>query len=243
MSLMYYIKKHWILNTHALLWILVGSAVTVGWGWAFSNALTSLVSSHFQGFIIWMSILIGIFLIWCLQIYMQSKTLQIAIQAMNSSIRKDVTERIANYSYEDFTKHTEGTYVSWLTNDITTINHYGFHTLAVVASQLFTILFSISAIVYFHYSLIITLSGLVGLVLFTPRLFSDELNEKMNHMTQEDERFTTQIGDVMSGYSTLFVMNIRKYIVTNIFEGSTKLAKKKIAYSKSAGRMSASTNG
>lgn len=210
---------------------------------ASANALTALVELNFNTFLLWMSTLGVILLIWCIQIYMQTRTLHEAVQAMNISIREDITSHISNYSYDDFERNSEGTYVSWLTNDITTINEYGFGTLTVILSQLFTILFSVTAIFHFHYSIIVTVSGLVIVVLGTPKIFSKKLNIAMNKVTEENEKLTTQIGDVMNGYSSLFMMNLREFIVYKIREGSLSFAEKKVSYAKLSGLMSASTNG
>lgn len=208
-----------------------------------ANALTALVELNLEVFFMWMLGMGGVLLLWCIQIYMQSKTFTQAVQEMNISMREDITKRISRYSYENFEKNAEGSYVSWLTNDINTINSYGFHTLSVVVTQIFTILFSVSAIVYFHYSILFTVSGLVLLVLGTPRIFSRKLNEAMGEVTKTNENVTTQIGDVMNGYSSLFMMNLRTFIVSKTKEVSGELAEKKVDYGKKAGLMSASTNG
>ena len=242
-SLKKYLKEHWQKNGIVLFWIIVGSAVTVGWGWVSANALTALVELDFQSFIQWMLIMLGVFLVWCLQIYMQTVSYSKALEAMNISMREDITNRIAHYTYSDYEKHSEGTYVSWLTNDITTINYYGFGTLSMIVTQLFTVLFSIVAIINFHYSLLITISILALIVLNTPKLFSKRMNERMTEMTQGDEQMTTKMGDVMNGYSSLFMMNLRQFIVSKARGASEELASKKIAYAKVSGLMSASTNG
>ena len=64
-----YIVSDIELNLKVLLWIVIGSACTVGWGLVSANALTALVELDFRSFLLWIFLMVLIVLVWCLQIF------------------------------------------------------------------------------------------------------------------------------------------------------------------------------
>lgn len=184
-----------------------------------------------------------IVLVWCLQIYMESRLYSKSVQIMNTQIRDDISIIVSQLEYEDFHRQSEGTYVSWLTNDVEMINHYGFGNLNMIVRQITTILFSIAAIIHFHYSLIITIVALVLVMLATPRFFSERMNNKLGEVTTANEKMVTILQDTYNGFNAYYMINGSEFIINKTNLASLLISKKKLNYAKIYGEMSSSTNG
>lgn len=238
----YIVQSIW-LNLKLLFWIVIGAACTVGWGLISANALTALVDLNFESFMLWIFAMVLIVIVWCLQIYMESRLHSKAVQTMNIEIRNDISNRVSQLEYEEFHKKSEGTYVSWLTNDITMINQYGFGNLSMIVRQITTILFSIAAIIHFHYSLILTITILVIFMLLAPKMFSERMNKKINEVTQANEKIVTILQDTLNGFNAYYMLNKNDYIINKTDQSSHLLSEKKQNYAKIYGKMSSLTNG
>lgn len=238
----YIIQSIW-LNLNVLFWIVVGAVCTVGWGLVSANALTALVELNFESFILWILIMVIIVIVWCIQIYMESTLYTKAVQTMDLEIRNDISRAVSHLEYKDFHQKSEGTYVSWLTNDISMINQYGFGNLSMIVRQITTILFSIAAIIHFHYSLIITITILVVFMLLAPQIFSERMNKSISEVTQSNEKIITLLQDTFNGFNAYYMLNGNDYIVSKANQSSQLISQKKQNYAKIYGKMSSTTNG
>lgn len=238
-----YIVSDIELNIKVLLWIVIGSACTVGWGLVSANALTALVELDFRSFLLWIFLMVLIVLVWCLQIYMESTLYSKTVQNMNTQIREDISNIVSQLEYEDFHRQSEGSYVSWLTNDIEMINHYGFGNLNMIVRQISTIIFSVAAILHFHYSLIITIALLVLVMIIAPRFFSDQMNNKIGEVTKASEKIVTILQDTYNGFNAYYMLSSNDFIINKTNQASQLISKKKQSYAKTYGKMSSTTNG
>lgn len=118
-------------------------------------------------------------------------------------------------------------YVSWLTNDTNTINEYGFECLELAITQAITIVMSITVIVSFHYSLIVTILILLVIMYFVPKLFSKVMNQTSLGVSKAAETATKKISDFFAGFDDLLVMNLKNHIVEAINQSSSILKKAK----------------
>lgn len=230
-------------NLHVLVWITLGSICLTVWGLSVANALTALVNLEIKQFIFWIVMMGGIFLLWVLQVFMEARQTSVAVQAMNIEMRKDISQIISQYNYEQFHQKEEGTYVSWLVNDIATINEYGFRNLSMIISQCLNIIFSSIALLGFHYSLNISVFILAIFMIIIPRTFKRKMDHQLLKVTNANEKITTNFSDIINGFDTVFPMNLTRYIVDKTNEQSKNLAKEKVKFSTIAGAMSATTNG
>lgn len=57
-------------------------------------------------------------------------------QQIDLLIRQDVAQKLSQSDYQSFHQQTTATYVSWLTNDINTINDFGVDDLMMIVQQL-----------------------------------------------------------------------------------------------------------
>ncbi|GGE00420.1 ABC transporter ATP-binding protein [Jeotgalicoccus aerolatus] len=223
--------------------IILGSLCLTLWGLSSANALTALADYNIKGFFKWILIMGVIFLFWVAQIYLETWQFSATVQQMNIEMRKDISKNVSDLDYETFFKNESGTYVSWMINDVGTINEYGYANLSMVTSQVFNIMFSSIALLSFHYTLNISVILLAVIMLIVPNLFKRRLNNQMLSVTSVNEKMTTKLTDLMNGFSTILSLNLKDYIINNTVRESQKVAKEKVAYAKYSGVMSATTNG
>lgn len=164
-------------------------------------------------------------ILWSAEIFMHKRCFTIAMQKMDADIRKDITIYLVDSGYTTFHKNNPSVYVSWLTNDINTINEYGFECLEMAIAQAITIVMSIATIISFHYSLIITILVLFVIMYFVPKLFSKVMNRASLKASKAAETATRKISDFLAGFDDLLVMNLKKHIVEAINQSSSILKK------------------
>lgn len=242
MPLAKYIRRAWKENLIVLFWVVIGSSCTTLYGLSTANILTSAVAFKFRAVIIWVVVLLLTSVIWSLQIYFEAVTLTKSTQKMDTLIRQDITSSLLNRSVSAFHEKSSSVYVSWLTNDISTINEFGFGNLEMALSQFLTILMSIGAMLSFHYSMIITIIVLSALMLLAPKIFTAKMNQASLKATQAAERATSKMSDFLLGFDELVMINRPHLIHREITKASQDLADKRVKFAKASATMSASSN-
>ncbi|MGX7108273.1 ATP-binding cassette domain-containing protein [Facklamia miroungae] len=243
MKLKNYIIRNISLSIQVLALIILGQICMVFWGFSISNLITYISSKNTDLFFTWLIFMIIDLVIWMVQIYISKIKYHKLIQKINIQIRQDIATKLFRSSYQNFYKKDEGTYVSWLTNDITIINEYGFGILYLIISQISGIVFSFIATVYFDASLIITMLVLSFIVLYVPSILKNKMQKRMKDVSIANESLTNNITDVLQGYDSLKMMNLEKYMVNRINLFSQNLANKQIAYATITGKLMSLTNG
>lgn len=243
LSLRKYLRKSWKANLLMVLIIILGSLCLTFWGLSSANALTALADQNLRGFFKWILIMGIIFSLWIAQIFLETWQFSATVQKMNIEMRKDISGNVSNLDYESFFENESGTYVSWMINDVGTINEYGYANLSMIISQVFNILFSSIALLSFHYTLNISVIVLAVVMLVVPNIFKRKLNKQLLNVTSANENMTTKLTDLMNGFSTILSLNLKDYIIGNTVKESQKVAKEKVAFAKYSGIMSATTNG
>lgn len=243
MNIFSIIKSEWKKNLIHMSVILLGSLATTGFGLASSNLLTAVSEKNINMSKTWIIIMLISSVIWSLQIFLEAISERRTIEAMNFNIRSEISEKIMSLSYADFHENEETDYVSWLINDISTIDGYGFGNLYMIIYQIFTILLGAYILLDFHFSIIVTILLLSVLMFIVPRFFTKKLNEQMLTVTESNERLTTSYSDVLNGYDALSVLDRKKYFQNAIELGSNNVALEKYKYAKIAGGLSSSSNG
>src|SRR5699024_8250623 len=142
-------------------------------------------------------------------------------------IREDITVRMEQTSYNNFHQKSEGTYASWLSSDIHTIENQTYERMYDVAAGIIGTFTSVVALFFFHWLLVIWSFVIAGITLLLQRLYQKKMNKAALFITQENERFLTKTNDVLGGFDTLFSYNMLKKMTLDIKEASTKLAKAK----------------
>lgn len=210
MNIFSIIKSEWKKNLIHMSVILLGSLATTGFGLASSNLLTAVSEKNINMSKTWIIIMLISSFIWSLQIFLEAISERRTIEAMNFNIRSEISEKIMSLSYADFHVNEETYYVSWLINDISTIDQFGFGNLYMIVYQIFTILLGAYILIDFHFSIIVTILLLSVLMFIVPRFFTKKLNEQMLAVTESNEKLTTSYSDVLNGYDALSVLDRKK---------------------------------
>lgn len=242
-SLMKYIKREWKKNSYVLLTIIVGQACLVLWGVSIANLVTALAKLEIETAKLLSVQLLVIFMVWMFQLFFERKLLTDAVQSMDCRIREDIAQELVTTDYLSFNENEQGVYLSWLTNDIMTINQHGFNNLEMMINQAVGIALSVSAIVYFHYSIIVVIVLLFIAMVLVPKKFSTKMTSSMEIMTKVSDEVTSTFTDVLHGFNDLSSMNLGDYFKDKILFGSYRLKKVKVQYAVDSGKMISATNG
>jgi ABC-type multidrug transport system fused ATPase/permease subunit len=220
-----YIKRFWKDNFLVGL-LLLGSAISQTIASVLNaTALNALIAFDFERFFVTALQMFIAYLFFLLFTYLQVVKGNQTIQKMLTSIRGDITSRIEETSYNHFHEKEVGTYASWLSNDMNTIQTSTYQRIYEVASGIIGTITSVIALFFFHWSLVIWSFIVAGITLLLPRIYQTKLNEASLKTTQEEEKFLNKANDVLGGFDTLFSYNLLKKISIDIIEASKRLAK------------------
>lgn len=153
-------------------------------------------------------------------------------QKIASDIRVDITKRLSVTSYENFMSKNEGTYVSWLNNDLQQIEEKGIKQYYIFWSCLFQVSLSAIALITYHYSLIFLIVILMGLLMKFPVLFEKRMNVATMKLSEANETFLSRIQDTISGYSVLFGYDKTRQMFPLIQGASKDLGNQKVSFTK-----------
>ncbi|WP_261805564.1 ATP-binding cassette domain-containing protein [Lapidilactobacillus luobeiensis] len=242
MSLWKCIKRQRRLSLITLFWQIVGAGCTTMYGLGSANIVTNIVKLNLRAVILWLVVLELTNIVWGWQIVANETSMERWVQAMDQDIRQQIVVNLSRLPYADYHQQDQATYLSWVTNDINTINDYGFETLALVVSQGLTIVMSIGAIIQFHYSLIITIALLLAVMLTAPRVFTKKMNAAALKSSHSAEQLTKSFTDLFGGFDELMQLNRQKAAVKFTKGATTNFATSKIAQARTSGRMMGASN-
>ena len=243
MNFLYYLKKKWKLTSIIILLNILEQFCVVFWGFSTAKLITNISNKDIDGFKIWLVLMIVDITIWIFEIYFMKIYYQKWVQESNIEIRKDVTRRLINTGYEEYANKEAGAYISWLTNDISIINDYGFDVLNYVIGQVVSIIFSAIATIYFNYSILFTMLILAVFVINAPKIFKKKVQTEMENVSIENEKLTNDLTDIFNGYEDLKFLNLEKYMLNRVNYSSRRLARQKYIYADITGKMSSTVNG
>ena len=121
-----YILKYKLLNLIHIILIGFSSAFLVGASVTLSIMLNKLVESDFKGFLIWLGIEFGVYLLFLADTYLIRVNQTKLIQKMTLSLRDDYINSLTRKSFSEFKNKTVGEHLSILNNDIKIIEESGF---------------------------------------------------------------------------------------------------------------------
>lgn len=220
----YYIKKFWKENlVVAVILFLAGLCQTVV-SVQVASALDALIAFDFQTFVRIIGLVIVLFSIQFIFVRMQIIKISQVKQKMATAIREDITSRIENTTYNEFHERKVGTYVSWLSNDLSTIESVGFDQFYSLLSGSIATVTSIGALFFFHWSLVLWTFVAGGLTIYLPKIFEKQMAEASLNTTQENEHFISRVSEFLGGFDTLFSYSLLNRITENTKQASLELA-------------------
>jgi len=222
--MLYYIRKFWkdnLLVTGIL--FLVGLCQTIV-SVQVATALDTLIAFDFQGFLNVVLIILALFGLQFIFVRLQIIKISQVKQKMATAIRTDITKRIEGASYSEFHKRQVGTYASWLSNDLSSIETVGFDNFYTMLSGMIATFTSIIALFFFHWSLVVwaLISG--AMTIFLPKIFDKQMADASLATTRENEQFLSRVSEALAGFDTLFSYRLLENITTDTKDASLKLA-------------------
>lgn len=219
-----YIKQFWKENALVtFILFLVGLCQTIV-SILVATALDHLIAFDFQGFLNTVLIVLSLFGIQLIFVRLQIIKISQVKQKMATAIRKDITERIEHTSYSEFHTRQIGTYASWLSNDLTTIETVGFDNFYTILSGMIATVTSIIALFFFHWSLVVWAIIAGALTVFLPKIFEKQMADASLFTTQENEHFLSKVSEVLGGFDTLFSYSLLENITNDTKDASLQLA-------------------
>ena len=232
-----YIKRFWKDNL-IVGFLLFGSAGSQALASIVNaQALNALIELDFKGFVEAALLMFLAFMLLLVFVYFQIVKQTQTIQKMVTAIREDITFRIEETSYNGFHKKQVGTYISWLSNDMYTLEGQGFESLYLVASGVISTITSIIALLFFHWSIVVWSLIATGITLLLPKMVEKKMGEAQLFTTQENERFLSKANDVLGGFDTLFSYNLLNKITDSVKDASTALADAKTKQAQVIGKV------
>jgi len=145
------------------------------------------------------------------------------IQSMNCTLRSEITRKLTNLNYLQYNENSVGKYVSWLNNDIKSIDEQGLQSLFIVIEGIFGTSFALVALCRYHWSLAVLSLFMTVLIISIPKLFSKRLENANQRQSDENENFVSVTEDSLSVFNELFALRSLTQIVDKIMSASDKL--------------------
>ena len=101
-----------------------------------------------------------------------------------------------------------------------TIDNHGLTYVGYILQASWQILASAVVLVTYNPTLILTTAVLAVLLLTVPLIYRKKLSAAAAKLSQQNERLTNQITDVLEGFNTLFMANRRNLLVRRIWQAS-----------------------
>ena len=189
-----------------------------------ASSLNALVDLNFTLFFETLLANAVIFMIYLFFSYILINKKSQTKQKMATAIRTDVTKRMEQTSYSNFHTKPVGTYASWLSNDLNTIETVAFDQFYTVLGGMISAVSSIIAMFIFHWSIVLLTLAVTIVTILLPMLYQKVLSLVSLLVTEESERFLSKVTDTLNGFDTFFSFNLLEKITKDMEEASLKLA-------------------
>ena len=223
----YYIREFWKENTIVTLILFFTGLCQTIVSVLVASALDALIEFDFPGFTKVIGIVLILFGVQFIFLRLQIIKISQVKQKMATAIRRDITERIEKTSYNEFHNRQVGTYASWLSNDLATIETTGFDQFYALLSGMIATTTSIIALFFFHWSLVVWSLIAGSLTIYLPKIFEKKMAKASLRTTEENERFLSKVSEMLAGYDTLFSYGLLKRVTTHTEGASLQLANAK----------------
>lgn len=219
-----YLKRFWKDNLILTLILLITGLCQTLVSVLVATILDALVANDVQLFLQTIAQVIGLFTIYFIFTRIQIVKISETKQKMATAIRTDITKQIEKASYNEFHTRQVGTYTSWLSNDLATIETDGFDNFYFILEGVIASMASIIALFYFHWSLVLWAIFAGALTIWLPKLLEKQMAQASLFTTQENERFLANVTEILAGFDTLFSYSLLHRITESTHLASQKLA-------------------
>lgn len=227
------LQSRWVLI--AVVVTLIQSIARVSEALIGTYALNSLVQGKMKKFIFFILLQLVAWIITAIFVYLMYKYQEVAAQKMSQSLRIDISQKIAQQSYENFHKKDTGDYVSWLSNDVNIIEDAAFKSIFSFFTIISDSIISILALLAFHWSIVIVSIFLSFLSVLAIKVTQKKLKEQNLEISNANERLIAVITDLLRGFDTLLAFNLPKKIVEATKKQGDQLLEKQVNFAQTKG--------
>lgn len=226
-----YIWKYKLENIWAILLIAISSILITFTSMIHMYALNDLIQGNVQTFIYWYIFDLFLWGVYLFISYISSVYQEKLIQKMLVEIRLDILSAIKNKEYSEYKKESNGTYISWLNNDMKTIDQIGFKSFYSLINALGITATSLIMLLTLDYRIMVATLILTMVIIYTPKFFHKKLQSALSKLTKENEKFTSTLEDVFQGYETLYFSRSLNYLLNKIKKSSLSIGEENVTYS------------
>lgn len=230
--LKYFLKKYRVQNFIILFATFIICLIQIISAVIHTFSTDALIKGNVRLFIVWNMISLSLWGILFVLNYYTSAYEEKIVQNISIDIREYITQKIINTDYQNVTQYQDGTYTSWLNNDLQQIQDNGLHQYYEFWSNIFSVFLSVIALINYHYSLVLLTFLLMGVMMKFPSLFEKKMNTATHNLSKENELFISRVQDTIAGYDILFSFNNLPYLKDRLKQASVMLKKEKINYVK-----------
>ncbi len=228
-----YLKIYWKQNLILTLIITFGACSQILAGVMNARAFNALISLDLEDFLQSMLIIFSLLSFYIISLLIRIPYEAKVIQMMSIKTREDITKSFEKMTYQNYHNYKAGTFVSWLTNDISTIEQNGYTNLYGLLTLIIEMVLAAIALMFFHWSIILFSIVISVVTIFLPKLVQKNVNIAMSALSKEQENFVISVTSVIKGFDTLFAYNLLSVLTQKVLKASDTLADKKIKQMKS----------
>ena len=225
----YLFRLKWRFGVFILMYGLEISALT-GVSIFTGNMITALTQFKVNAFV---TAAIVMVVATIFQLVMQTLTniYQVSLQRrLNNDIRTEITKSIAAMPFEQYHARSDAVYTSWMTNDVNTINTQGLRNVGYLIQASWQVVLSIFVLLTYQASLFLTTLVCAVLLITVPMIYRKKLSAAAAKWSQENEKLTNRITDILEGFNTLFMANRRHVMVDRVFHASNAAGHAQVGY-------------
>lgn len=188
-----------------------------------ARGLNALIAFNFSEFIkqnVYLVILWIIIVMMDIRIKISKENL---IQDLIIEIKQTISNHLKNQNYRQYHKHSEGTYLSWLNNDMQLIETKGFNQFFNIVQGLAGITFAVISLFMYHWSLTIVVALGASVMMLVPKLFSDKIKTSSQALAQSNAQYVEEVEDTLHGFNVFFGLNILNRLPKKIYQAAIGL--------------------
>ncbi|WP_330949640.1 ABC transporter ATP-binding protein [Virgibacillus sp. MG-45] len=232
-----YMVKELYGNIFIIFMLFIVSLLSVLTAVILTFATNSLIDGDLGSFLKWLLIDLVAWALMLIINYGESVYEQKIIQRMCTQIRVDFAKNLEHANFQDFHKLSDGKYISWMTNDLNTIETVGFKNVYAYISSFFSIVLAAIALVNYHYALLIATIVLATVMVFAPNLFTKYIQKATLKLSTANEQLTNKMKNYISGFDVLYFAHKRNQFKQKFLESSRAYAEEKVNYTKTNGKL------
>ena len=198
-----YLKKYWKINMAASLIIIIGLLLTTVHQFLMIDATEKLIEGDWSGYVTGLLAITLLFAVKLALRIVESLLKGKAVKAMNNQFRADLGTVLWNKNHQQYHGQESGQYLSWFTNDVNQVEQSAWGTWFSMVAAIAQVLFSVIALTYIHWSLLVVSLCMAVVMLFLPKIFDKHMKEAGALCSKRQAEGVAKIKDLLSGYDVL----------------------------------------